>query len=81
MMKAIEITGIVDEQGQLRLDEPLSISASSKVRVIVLLPEKLNTDELEWLKSAAGSPSFDFLKDTTEDIYNLTDGKLFNHKG
>ncbi len=45
-MKAIKIMGIVDEQGQLALDYPLTISAKSSVEVIVLIPEEteLETD-------------------------------------
>ncbi|MBW4501489.1 MAG: hypothetical protein KME57_18490 [Scytonema hyalinum WJT4-NPBG1] len=39
-MKAIEIMGTVDEQGQLSLDVPLSVDKHTRVRVIVLLPEE-----------------------------------------
>jgi len=35
-MRAIEVTGIVDEQGQLSLDKPLEITDLSPVRVIIL---------------------------------------------
>jgi len=44
-MKAVEVTGNIDEKGQLLLDEPLEIATPSRVRVIVLFPEP--TDELE----------------------------------
>ncbi len=40
VMNAIEATGIVDAQHQLRLDEPLPIAGQSRVRVIVLVPEE-----------------------------------------
>jgi hypothetical protein len=43
-MKAIEATGIVNSQGQLSLDEPLNITSSSRVRIIVLVPE-IDTDQ------------------------------------
>ncbi|NJM73871.1 MAG: hypothetical protein HC862_29260 [Scytonema sp. RU_4_4] len=39
-MKAIEIMGTVDEQGQLSLDVPLSVDKHTRVRVIVLLAEE-----------------------------------------
>ena len=44
-MNAIETTGIVDAQHQLRLDEPLPIAGPSRVRVIILVPESGDIDE------------------------------------
>ncbi|MFM6091962.1 MAG: hypothetical protein ACKPBH_01805 [Dolichospermum sp.] len=44
-MKAIEVTGNIDEKGALFLDEPLNVEISGKVRVIILFPEP--TDNLE----------------------------------
>lgn len=41
-MQAIEVTGTVDAQGQLFLDQPLQVTHSAKVRVIVLLSENEN---------------------------------------
>ncbi len=38
-MKAQEIMGTVDQNGQLLLDEPLTVNTSSRVKVIVLFPE------------------------------------------
>ncbi len=38
-MKAQEIMGTVDRNGQLFLDEPLTVNTSSRVKVIVLFPE------------------------------------------
>ena len=38
-MKAIEITGSVDDKGQLSLDQPLTLAKYSRVRVIVLVSE------------------------------------------
>lgn len=37
-------------------------------------------DEVEWLRSAAANPAFDFLKAPEEDVYTLTDGKPFHDK-
>ena len=45
-MNAIETTGIVDAQHQLRLDEPLPIPDQSRVRVIVLVPEAEDISEV-----------------------------------
>jgi mRNA-degrading endonuclease RelE of RelBE toxin-antitoxin system len=42
-MKAVEITGTIDEKGQLLLDRPLVAETPGRVRIILLLPEP--TDE------------------------------------
>ena len=44
-MKAIEVTGTLDEKGQLFLDSPIENSAPLKVRVIVLFPEVIEENE------------------------------------
>ncbi len=77
-IKAIEAFGEIDEQRQLHLDEPLPVSKPGRVRVIILMPEDSEEDEQEWLRVAARNPSFAFLNDAEEDIYNLTDGKPFH---
>jgi hypothetical protein len=38
-MKAIKATGMIDEQGQLFLDNPLTSDKKSRVEVIVLIQE------------------------------------------
>ena len=38
-MKEIEVMGTVNEQGQLSLDQPLTITKNTRVRVIVVLTE------------------------------------------
>lgn len=80
-MNAIETTGIVDEQHQLRLDRPLPIAGQSRVRVIVLVPEDADVSETAWRRAAAISPAFDFLKEAAEDIYTAADGKPFQDQG
>ena len=44
-MKAIEVMGTVNEQGQLSLDQPLSVERNSRVRVIVLLSDEEVSEE------------------------------------
>jgi hypothetical protein len=39
VMKAVEVTGVVDEQGNLSLDNPIPESAHGAVRVIILYTE------------------------------------------
>ncbi|MEG4440675.1 hypothetical protein QUB47_01755 [Microcoleus sp. AT9_B5] len=44
-MKAFEVTGTIDEKGQLILDQPLTAETPGRVRIIVLFQEP--TDETE----------------------------------
>jgi len=80
-VNAIETTGIVDAQHQLRLDAPLPIPGQSRVRVIVLVPEAEDIPEEAWTKAASANPAFDFLKDAEEDVYTGSDGKPFHDQG
>jgi len=80
-MNAIERTGIVDAEHQLRRDEPLPIPGQSRVRVIVLVPEAEDNSEEAWSKAASANPAFDFLKDAAEDVYTAADGKPFHDQG
>ena len=81
VVNAIETTGIVDAQHQLRLDGPLPIPQESRFRVIVLVPEAEDISEAAWTKAASASPSFDFLKDAAEDVYTAFEGKPFHDQG
>ncbi len=85
-VRAIEVTGSIDEQRRLHLDEPLPFGGSGKVRVIVLISEEASesaevSEEGEWLRSAANNPAFGFLHDAEEDIYTLEDGRPFGDQG
>ncbi|MBD2610942.1 hypothetical protein H6G94_06625 [Nostoc punctiforme FACHB-252] len=47
-MKAIEVTGKIDSQGNLILDEPIQgTNYPDRVRVIVLVPEATDTEEVD----------------------------------
>lgn len=76
-MTAVEVSGNVDEQRRLHVDEPLPISGPRRVRVIVLFSDEDDFGEAEWFRAAAANPAFDFLKDAAEDIYSVTDGVSF----
>lgn len=80
-MKAIETTGTIDKQSQIVLDEPLPLISSSRVRIIILLPDETEINEKDWLRTAGANPVFDFLKEPEEDIYTLSDGRPFNDQG
>ena len=73
-MKALEVTGTINEQGHLQLDQPLVSEKSSRVRAIVLLSDA-DINDAEWRTIAANNPAFAFLHDPEEDIYTLEDGK------
>lgn len=76
--RAIEANGMIDAQRRLLLEEPLPITGPTRVRVIILLPDETDIDEMEWLRAAASNPAFDFLKAPEEDIYSREDGRPFN---
>ncbi|MBN3872588.1 MAG: hypothetical protein V7L00_08455 [Nostoc sp.] len=47
-MKAIEVTGRIDSQGNLVLDEPIQgTTYPHQVRVIVLVPEQAEVEEVD----------------------------------
>ncbi len=47
-MKAIEVTGKIDAQGNLILDEPiLETTYPHQVRVIVLVPEQVEAEDVD----------------------------------
>jgi len=77
-MMAIEVTGIIDKDNRLRLNESLPIVGPKPVRVIILSPADDDWNEAEWLQAAAQNPAFDFLSDPAEDIYSLDDGRPFH---
>lgn len=79
-MKAVELNGIIDAQGQLHLDTPVADMGKGRVRVILLRNEE-EVEECEWLRAAAGNPAFDFLQDPEEDLYTPADGKPFDDPG
>jgi len=80
-MTAIETTGTIDENRQLRIDAPMPVSGPMRVRVLVLYPIASDDwNEEEWLEAAAQNPAFAFLHDPAEDIYTLSDGEPFRDK-
>jgi hypothetical protein len=78
ILTAIEMTGTVDRKHQLQLDGPLPITGPTRVRVIVLYPLAEDISETEWLQTADHNLTFAYLREATEDIYSVTDGKPFH---
>ena len=81
IMKAIEVTGMIDADHHLILDEQLTLEGPTRVRVVILASNDAEISEKEWLYAAAMNPAFDSLKDASEDIYSLADGRPFHDKG
>ncbi|VAW31370.1 hypothetical protein MNBD_CHLOROFLEXI01-1523 [hydrothermal vent metagenome] len=77
-MNAVEMTGTVDENRQLKLDGILPFSGPKRVRVIVLSSLDDEIDEATWLQAASQNPAFAFLAEPDEDIYSLNDGQPFH---
>ncbi len=78
-MKAIEINSKTDKSGHLKINYKLDKS-NRNVRILILMDDsndKIDEEKL-WMDSISKSPSFDFLKDISEDIYSLNDGEPFN---
>ena len=69
-LAAVELTGTIDENHQLKLDRALPISGPKRVRIIVLYSLEEEWNEAEWLRAAANNPAFDYLKEPAEDIYS-----------
>ena len=76
--QAIELNGLIDKDHHLILDEAVPVDGPKRVKVIVFFPEEENTEEAEWMASAASNEAFDFLNDPEEDIYSKEDGRPFN---
>jgi hypothetical protein len=74
-MKAIEITGKIDNKGILTIDQPLKLH-NKQVKIIILIPEgEDEMDDALWLQAVSSNPAFDFLKEEEEDIYTIEDGE------
>lgn len=76
-MKAIEVTGSINEQGNVKLDQALTTTKPTRFRGILLFPELDDTQE--W-SLAALKTSADLLSDSDEDLYTLKDGKPIDHE-
>jgi putative sterol carrier protein len=79
-MKAIETTATLTENGQLTLDEPLSLTHPNRVRVIVLIPEddseqeKLQEDSIETIREGLYQGWQDVLTGKTRPVSQLWEG-------
>lgn len=74
-MKAIELSGVIDDQHQLRAQVPEDFPSGS-VRLIVLMPEEDDAG-LCWAGGLSAEWSAE-LSDPNQDIYTLNDGQDVN---
>ncbi len=74
-MKAIEVTGSVNEEGYIALDQPIANAKSQRFRGILLLSDSMDSQEQEWSPAALHASVRDWLDDPEEDIYTLEDGE------
>jgi hypothetical protein len=74
-MKAIETTATLTENGQLTLDEPLTLAHNSRVRVIVLVSEEDPDDTpIEEIRESIYRGWQDALAGRTKPISQLWEG-------
>jgi len=66
-----QILKVMEEMGEYAAKQGLTQEKLDR------LLEVSDEDKL-WLSSISSNPAFGFLKDDTEDIYNLTDGSSIN---
>jgi hypothetical protein len=77
-LSVTELSGKIDANGKLSVDETLPVHGPVPVRVWVMLEsENDDIDEKLWLTSLSNNPALSDLTDPTEDIYTLKDGKPF----
>lgn len=72
-MKAIEVTGSVNSDGFIALDQPIVGTKPRRFRGILILPDTDITEE--WSPTAINASVRQYLDDPEEDIYTLEDGE------
>ncbi len=75
LMRAIELTGDIDEQHRLQARVPNELP-TGRVRLIVLLPDEDETGGA-WAQGVSKEWADD-LCDPRQDLYSLEDGQPFN---
>jgi hypothetical protein len=73
-MKAVEIMGTVNEQGQLCLDTPLSVTTNTRVKIIVLLSEEEDEELTESAQESFRQGWQDVLTGNTLPVSQLWEG-------
>lgn len=77
-MPVLETTAQVADATHLILERPLHAQGLVKVSITYDDPEQEDAGDFEaevWLRAASQNGAFDFLKDSSEDIYSPEDGR------
>ena len=74
MKKVVEVMGTVDKQGQLFLDNPLSVKEDTRVKVIVLVSEKEDEELTESATDSFVQGWDDAMKGNTFPVSQLWEG-------
>ena len=69
-MKAIKTTGTVDAKGQLALDSPLAIDKQSRVEIIILIPEAIESTPEPPQEKILGDVWHEFNEEVTISVEN-----------
>ena len=69
-MRAIKGMATVDSQGQLALDDALTIDRDLRVEVIILVPDDLEIDPDD-------QPNAKILDDLRESLQDLKEGRIY----
>lgn len=73
-MKAVEIMGTVNEQGQLCLDTPLSVTTNTRVKIIVLVSEDEDRELTESARESFRQGWQDAMTGNTFPVSQLWEG-------
>jgi hypothetical protein len=80
-MRAIEVTGSINTDGNLALDQPIDTIKPRRFRGILLFPDTDSAEIQEWPAAAINNSMRELLDDPEEDIYTLEDGDPIDGEG
>lgn len=75
-MKAYELPATVTANGSLTWPD-FQLDPALKDALVEETKDDGEITDDEWVRSAAQNTAFDFLRDSEEDIYSVSDGKPF----
>ena len=73
-MEAVKVTGFINEDGQLQLDQPLNLAQNSRVEVIVLVQDSASTENAS-STSDLDTPDEEILSDLRQAWHEAITGQ------
>ena len=73
-MQAVKVTGIINKDGQLQLDQPLNLAQNSRVEVIVLVQDSVSTENVS-SPSDTDTPDEEVLSDLRQAWHEAMTGQ------